>query len=90
MNVQERDGHIMISPGTPVYSRREYVVRKYIRSAYDAYDPMRPPNATDLTRDYSQYKEPAIIFEDKETGLLTTNVVKFEAWLYAGEKEEDR
>lgn len=89
MNIPQRNGHVMISSGKPVYSRREYIVRRFERNPYDGFETSSPFPPYQPARG-SATIEPAIIFEDKETGLLTADVAKFEAWLYAGEKEEDR
>lgn len=94
MGIRQIDGRVVVSEGVPVYSRREYIIRHFERSPWDGYEERVrkgfgiPPHPTTVRK--TDLIEPAIVFEDKETGLLTTDVAKFEAWLYAGEKEEDR
>lgn len=90
MNVQQQNGLVMISPGTPVYSKREYIVRRFERNPYDGFETREVPHQVLRPARGSATIEPAIVFEDKETGLLTTNVAKFEAWLYPDPKEDFR
>lgn len=76
------EGRIVVGQGQPVYSQRTYNIRRFERHPYDKYEgAYRDGTQSSYPLNRGVSVPPAIIYEDVETGLLTTNIGKFEKWI---------
>lgn len=78
---QAPDGRIILGHGAPQYSDRAYKVRRFKADPYDRFDPPRVVNID------PRETPTVVLFEDAETGILVTDVRKFETWVSGREGE---
>lgn len=77
---QNREGQVVLGQGAPIYSKRSYRVRRLKADAYDSVTPESMHLAGSVLADRT-----VILYQDVESGILVSDVRKFEAWI---EKEK--